>query len=87
MAPSFRERFWEVICGAEAQLQFLLVFVVTMLVLGGIAVPLVDPGSLSWYLLVVDLAMFGGLLLVALLFLLQCRRRRQAPRAETRTDG
>jgi len=76
MTQSFKERFWDLICSAETQFQFLLIFTVTLLVLGLVALPLVERGTAAWVLLQLDLVIFGTVLALTLLVLRKCRSRR-----------
>jgi len=75
MTPPFSERFWDTLCSAKAQFQFLLVFDVTMLVLAVIAIPLVERGTTEWVLLQLDLLIFGVALVFVLAVLGKCRAR------------
>jgi hypothetical protein len=82
MTQSFGETFWEIICSAEYAIRFLFLVSGTLLLLGVLAWPLIEPGSPERLMLIIDFILMGFMLLLAVGLMYRCRQRQ--PKVNTR---
>jgi|GEM_PF-1463536 prepilin signal peptidase PulO-like enzyme (type II secretory pathway) len=75
MDETFSDRFWRRVCEAERVLRYLMVFAFVLLVFLAVSVPFVEAGTGSYYILIIDFLIIGGLLVAATVTLYICKNR------------
>jgi len=83
MSQSFREIFWDFACSADHRINFLFLTSTTLLLLGLLALPFIDPQSPVFGVLVLDFVLIGSMFLFSVVVMYRCKQRRSKVVDET----
>lgn len=71
------KRIWETLCMGAPVLRIVLALALILLLMSGLAIPFVDPGSATYYITLVNLTVLLPLLIATVYILHTCKRRRR----------